>query len=301
MKNVKHWGYLVISLLLVITAFTISCTRDEVTTTQLEVIEQPQIADAQQWFEQQMYSKNYLLNENGMQLYTDWRPDWKKAVVYELPDGYTVEIPIAFTEQFTLISAQLLTEYEKTKDPKYLATEVRLVIETNFSTGLKQDFIMLISPSLKYVESNNKGQNSYMNMNPYFDGMVLYYTPNWIFANGWGLSGEAVGAVTKVDNRTLTRGNAYEDCVNMFFLTAMTPDFPLTSYLGCYRNEDDDKNEEGGGGIKPEWETRPNPGEPGRKTEDPPKPPIIYIPLPEYPDNPYDPNKGNENDCFNPD
>ena len=200
MKNVRQWRYFIISLLLVSTAFTISCTRDEVTTTQTEVALQPQIADAQQWFEQQMYTNNYLLNENGIQLYADWRPDWGKAAIHELSTGYTVEVPILFTNQSTLISSQLRAEYERTGNSKYLAAKVSLVIETNLTTGKKQDFIMLVSPSLKYVESNSEGQNSYLNMDPNFDGMVLYYTPNWGFANGWGFSDGKVDSQTTNSN-----------------------------------------------------------------------------------------------------
>ena len=175
--------------------------------------ETSEIAEAKQWFEQRMYSQNYLLNGNGMQLYTDWRPDWNKATMHELSGSYTVEIPIVFTKQFSFVSSQLQAEYEKTKDPKYLASETRLIIETNLNTGKKQDFIMLVSPSLKYVESSSKRQNSYLNMDSNFDGMVLYYTPNWDFANGWSFSGGKIDGILESKVETRAPDNFIEYCL----------------------------------------------------------------------------------------
>jgi len=256
MKNVKHWGYLVISLLLVSTTFAISCTRDEVPPTQIEAAVQPEIADAMQWFEQQMYSKNYLLNENGMQLYKDWMPDWGKATVNNLPNSTTVEVPITLTKYSAIISSQLLEEYERTKDPKYLLMDIRLVIETDIATGNRQDFIMLISSSIKYLESNSEGRNSYLNMDENFDGVVYYYTPNWVFANGWGFTnGEIDRAIShyKGDTQYLTRsyGNPDLDCLAAYGSDGTGLLDPYIFYR-CYENTggfpNDNGDSSGGGG-----------------------------------------------------
>ena len=303
MKNVKQWRCFIISLLLVSTAFTISCTRDEVTTTQPDATLQPQIADAQQWFEQQMYTNNYLLNENGMQLYTDWRLDWGKAAIHELSTGYTVEVPILFTNQSTLISSQLRAEYERTGNSKYLATKASLVIETNLTTGKKQDFIMVVSPSLKYVESNSKGQNSYLSMDNDFDGMVIYYTPSWDFANGWGFSD---GKIDRQATNRESQTRSFWDCPHGHTIQFLTIETSTGEHIAMYTyhicidyapgtNPYDDGSSSGGTGSNGSTVTTDYPPDPsGSQTGSligpitPPKKPIYINPGSNEEDNPYD-------------
>ena len=141
--------------------------------------------DAKQWFEERMYSENYLSNESGMQLYKDWMPDWKRATVHQLAKSKTVEIPLIFNKQINAVSPDAYEEYERTKDLKYLQNDIKLVIETSLSTGEKRDFIMNIAPSLKYINLQEKGHNSYRNIDTNFDGMVIYFNLEWNLVNEW--------------------------------------------------------------------------------------------------------------------
>jgi len=159
--------------------------------------------DAMQWFEERIYAENYMLSESGMQLYKDWMPDWNGATANQLSECRTVEIPLMLTKQINFIFPQAYDKFEKTKDPKYLLNDIRLVIETNSSTGHRDDFIMKIVPSLKYLEqvSDLEG-NSYLNMDENFDGIVFYYDPNWNFVNGVRYSdGKVTGKLYGVDKQ----------------------------------------------------------------------------------------------------
>ena len=309
MKNVKKWKYFAISILFMSAIFTISCTRDEVPPTQIEVAVQPEIADAMQWFEQQMYSKNYLLNKSGMQLYKDWMPDWGKATVNSLPNGNTVEIPIILANNSTLLSTKFLAEYERTKNPKYLQMDLRLVIETDIATGNKQDFIMLISPSLKHIDNYSSEANSYLNMDKNFDGMIYYYTPNWIFANGWGFTdGEMDRTITHYQNntQTLTRGdddNNLAECL-LFWYGQEKSETAIDKYAypRCYGNNgypNDSSSGDSGGGGSSNSGNNEYPGDGRDPNENPYKPgpetapiyhttPVYQPPQEPTEDNPYD-------------
>jgi len=197
--SVTRFASLLLSLFLAGTII-VSCVREEVLDLKEKSSEQSEIMDAKQWFEERIYSENYMLSESGMQLYKDWMPDWTKATIHEQQKGKTVEIPLIFTKLTSYISEDMYAGYVNTKDPKYLQNHTSLIIETNFATGEKRDFIMKLSPSLKYLDqSMEQNENTYLNISDNFDGHVFYYTLDWHIVSGIKYSdGIAIAKMYKI-------------------------------------------------------------------------------------------------------
>jgi len=232
MKKFKTQKNLLI-FMICIAGVLLSCARDNSIEQLKDLPAEAEIAEAKLWFEEQMYSENYLTNESVMHLYKDWMPDWNKATVNILTKSISVEVPLIFMKEVDVLSPKFLAEYERTRDSKYLQFDVRLVIQTSISTGNKRDFLMQVSPSLKYLQTKNPGSYSYLNMEEDFDGAVLYYDLTWKFINGWKYSnGEIINEF--VSRETLekmviaTRGHEITwECESMADYSNMI------EYTGC--------------------------------------------------------------------
>ena len=196
-----------------------SCVREENLRPIYDNDPQTQVGQAKQWFEERMYSENYLTAESGMLLYKDWMPDWKNATVHQQSGSKTVEVPLLLKKWIGLISEEIAAEYDRTKDPKYLQNFTKLVIKTDLKSGETVDFIMQIFPSLKYFEqSGNLDSSSYLNVDKQFDGNLFYYDPYWLLVSGFRYSdGRVTGKFNAIDNLAdtpvSTRGSdPMQDC-----------------------------------------------------------------------------------------
>ena len=205
----------------------VSCGREDNIELKPDSGQQIQIEQAKQWFEERMYSENYLTAESGMQLYKDWVPDWENATVHQLTKSKTVEVPMLFKKIAGSVSSEVFAEYLRTQDAVFLQSYATLIIETNLSSGAKRDFIMKLSPSLKYLKKMGELKNSsYQNVSDDFDGYILYCDLNWEFVSGIKYSdGNIVGRLSKTRNteeEELTRGLQMldRDCLYNFISDA---------------------------------------------------------------------------------
>ena len=261
----KHFysSLLLLSLLLTGTVI-VSCVRENGLDSQEIMLEQPEVTEARLWFEERMYAENYMLSESGMMLYRDWIPNWKTAVVHQLSESRTVEIPLLFSKQINAVAPEAYAEYERTKDQKYLQNDTKLVIETNLITGEKQDFIMNIAPSLKYINLDKKDCNSYRNMDENFDGAVFFFDPKWNFVNGWEYSDGKIYKKMLSSNESGTPEIATRSLMcayQYWYVIATGNDLPIRLvdsgvYITCYdipfgddtEDHEDDGGFDGGGG-----------------------------------------------------
>ena len=200
-----------------------------------------------------------------MLLYKDWMPDWKNATVHQQSGSKTVEVPLLLKKWIGLISEEIAAEYERTKDTKYLQNYTKLIIKTDLKSGEMADFIMQISPSLKYFEqSRNLDNSSYLDISKDFDGSVFYYNPNWIIINGFKYSdGRIIGKFNRAEKLadipiSSRASDPWRDCFlettygwtewsfNNNDLIYMT-NFYMYTEVKCYFREESGGNEYDGG------------------------------------------------------
>jgi len=208
----------------------VSCVREDNLRPVHDNDPQAQIELAKQWFEERMYSENYLTAESDMLLYKDWMPDWEKATLHELSGIKTVEVPLLLKKVWISMSDDLLEAYEETKDPKYLLADIKLVIETDPDTGEMNDIIRETTPSLVFLQANDFDP-ACMDITDEFSGTVKYYTPVWQFLYAYTYeNGKITNKLVKADPKTRLGGELV--CFNIVLSTQI--DWYLNSYEGPY-------------------------------------------------------------------
>lgn len=148
------------------------------------------IMQAQSWLEQ-----NSPLTNKDQQT---WRHYWAMAFSESSENWETVEIPLEFLEMPVIILPENMEMFEQTGGHSYLANSKRTVVATNTETGEMTGFFMNVVPSLQYLQENSFDPltNSYLDRDEDFDGMVLFYSLQGEFINGWTYSqGEITGAL----------------------------------------------------------------------------------------------------------
>lgn len=114
-------------------------------------------------------------------------PNWKDAFRGENKDSRSIETNILLSKPFHVVSKESYVAYEKTKDARYLNYLSRAVVLTEKLSEVSDAFIMTIVGSKEYMEKHNfqLWEVSYFNIPKDFSGMILYYSLDGNFVNGW--------------------------------------------------------------------------------------------------------------------
>ena len=114
-------------------------------------------------------------------------PTWEGAFEDEDKDYQTVESNIRLSKPFYMIDKASHDAYKQTKDARYLNYLSRAVVLTHKKTGVSDAFIMVIIGSREYMEKHDfqLWEVTYFNIPDDFSGMILYYSLNGAFVNGW--------------------------------------------------------------------------------------------------------------------
>ena len=223
----------------------VSCVRQESLDLNENAAEQLEIIEAKQWFEERMYSENYLTGESEMLLYKEWIPRWSEAKLQQLSENKIVEVPLMFKKFRATIAQEVFKLYEETKDPRYLLVDIKLIIEKDSDTGEMKDLIREIIPSLDYLQSQDFDPACLFRADE-FSGAVKYYTPDWqfVYAHIYE-NGEIVGNLVKAEPETRSAGGflCYEIItvipVNWYLNDMVDGDYITTTYqysvsIECY-------------------------------------------------------------------
>ena len=250
---------LLLSSILLTGIIVVSCVRQESLDLKENAAEQLEIIEAKQWFEERMYSENYLTGESEMLLYKEWIPRWSEAKLQQLSENKIVEVPLMFKKFRATIAQEVFKLYEETKDPRYLLVDIKLIIEKDSATGEMKDLIREIIPSLDYLQSQDFDPACLFRADE-FSGAVKYYTPDWqfVYAHIYE-NGEIVGNLVKAEPETRSAGGflCYEIItvipVNWYLNDMVDGDYITTTYqysvsIECYYSSGAGGGGDGGNG-----------------------------------------------------
>ena len=146
------------------------------------------IAESKAWFENQAPGGTLLWKQGTGGIEVVLTPDWRWAFSDEKADCKVTEVHLNGAEQFSMTTSECAEKYQQTKDKRYLAWKIQLVIRTGKDTNAKDGFIMVAYPDLPYLEAHKddplKGF-TYLKRPSDFGGMVIFYHLNGEFSNGW--------------------------------------------------------------------------------------------------------------------
>ncbi|GHU79777.1 hypothetical protein FACS1894145_4650 [Bacteroidia bacterium] len=237
-----------------------------------QINEKDLIAEAQKWYAENKDDpgKVQFGKEEDEVLI---KPDWKHPIVDENGEYATVELVIASRQCFGIIDLECLRKFEETKNRSYLEARNTLVIRKNLKTNRIDGFIMVITPSLEYLESVDFvpfRHNTYLKRDKNLNGYVNYYDLNGNFVNGWqyvdGMAFEA--RIEKVDPEkpqlrstcvtyvaytyTETIANSYYEDISGTMTVVIMPPTIITRYVYstyCYGDNGGGGSGNGSGGY----------------------------------------------------
>ncbi|MFV0538509.1 MAG: hypothetical protein ACK5M3_14245 [Dysgonomonas sp.] len=116
-------------------------------------------------------------------------PDWSRGQLSSDSNWYVVESPLEFegNRQIRLV-APGVEDYARTHtDPSDIRQYQRLVMLQNKVSGDTYAFVMLVVPELEYMlrKGDELGGNRYLTRDSDLDGLVMFYTTDGYFVNGW--------------------------------------------------------------------------------------------------------------------
>ena len=183
MKNKWLWHGL---MLFMLAGIFYTCKGDEEIVSPEEEFPK-EVSEAKTWFESKAKDGTLLWNHSdGKNVLLT--PNWKKAFSNENATNKVTEAPLNGAEQNTMNTSECMEKYQKTKDKRYLAWTIRLVIRTNKETKATDGFIMVAYPDLKYLEAhidNPLKDFTFLKCPSDFGGMVIFYNMDGEFSNGW--------------------------------------------------------------------------------------------------------------------
>lgn len=200
MKN----NLLIIIVLLIVSAITLSCQNDE---NQPEILEDSlSISEAMDWVD-----KNFLNNASYSGIFKsntvdgavfDLKPlfNWNLAEIDNDSIWSIVELPWEYEDGFVKIANYEVKQQAESNQTDIIQVE-KLVILKNRITGDIYGFKMIVIPDLNYMLSNIEDINSncYLKRDPNLSGVVLYYSVKGEFINGWKYNDGKITA--KVDTQ----------------------------------------------------------------------------------------------------
>lgn len=182
MKRKGIWQTL---LLFVLAGIIYSCKKDE---TSSEEEFSPEVLEAKTWFESQVATGTLPMPMAGSETTIVLKPNWVRIFPDENANYKVLEVHLNGAEQSPFVTAECSEKYQQTKDKRYLASQIRLVIQTNKDTKAKDGFMMVAYPDLSYLEAhkdNPLNGVTYLKRPSDFSGLISYYNMKGEFVNGW--------------------------------------------------------------------------------------------------------------------
>lgn len=161
-----------------------SCVDDQKVSEQHQLA--PPVSEAQQWFNSHYGEKvKTRTSFSGIEEFRDIAADWENADIYTKGERQTVEVPI-ISNVIPYIADEETGMRVLNGEKIDGINHVRLVIETNQTTGETRGFIMTVIGSYDYITSDKLlSESSYLYREPDLDGAVFFTEINGKFANGW--------------------------------------------------------------------------------------------------------------------
>ncbi len=213
-----------------------------------DYIEPLSINKAKEWFETNFVSNSTMFKASSLDTsYLSLRPmlNWDIALIDNDSDWSVVELPWDFENGTITMADNNVSSYCRTNGNKPEQI-LRLVILKNKKTDQMYGFKMAVVPELDYMlsrEGEFASSNYYLNRDRNLSGMMLFYSVNDEFINGWKyLNGEIVGKVSLAEkmnssNSAMKVSNKME-LVHMqtcYFYSAEIGGF-LTYHMDCYNS-----------------------------------------------------------------
>ncbi|QEM13998.1 hypothetical protein [Mucilaginibacter rubeus] len=248
---------LALSFVLILAVIVGSCKKDFSSSPQ--VITDPAINKAKTWYE-----GTYLANQGNLAVQatntnTDWnqriKPDWQHPDSYTKLNKNVIEMPVDPGSKFS--SGLKVGKYSLNK--KYSRSYFLLLNDGN----KYEAYVMMVIADSAYVGSNlsKLGNNTYHKHDDNFGGLVLYFTPQGNYLNGYCYkNGKLVtktsdqsGGRQKVQSTSVNKltpdlTQAPTNCTDWYIDTYVDDVLVSSDYIGTTCDEGDPNTGGGGGG-----------------------------------------------------
>lgn len=159
------------------------------------------VDEAQQWFERQTDS-TITLKSTRIGKPMKLKSDWQHAHGTQNDTLGVVNVDILSMGRFGFLDADGKRAMESSGNEKYLNSLSRLIVRKNSRSGHIESFVMTMIASPEYLETHNFDltNNTYLNRQRDFTGLVLYHSVSGEFVNGWNFAqGKVVGKCSQVE------------------------------------------------------------------------------------------------------
>ncbi|WP_163357672.1 hypothetical protein [Dysgonomonas sp. 25] len=191
MKNkIKLYSGLMAGVLL-FSVLVYACTKEEVATEPQQPVEALTIENAQKWYNQHFGSaaKTKASSDAGDDDGITLIPQWNEAELSENSAWYTVESPLESSSDIRVLFMQeeVLNHAIDNKAYQQVKQVHRHVVMRNRETGETYAFIMVVMPTLEYMQRVGDAleTNKYLSRESDLDGEVVYFNCAGEFVNGW--------------------------------------------------------------------------------------------------------------------
>ncbi|GAB6008336.1 hypothetical protein [Dysgonomonas reticulitermitis] len=144
------------------------------------------VATAQSLYEQYV-GKASKLKSSSEGLSPELIPDWSEGQLFSDSNWYVVESPLETSKDLRI--RFMTPEVKEYSDANNIRPQqiLRQIIMRNKQTGLDYAFMMVVMPDLDYMlrKGNDLDENLYLTREPDLSGLVMFYTTDGEFVNGW--------------------------------------------------------------------------------------------------------------------
>ncbi|NDV70072.1 hypothetical protein [Dysgonomonas sp. 25] len=191
MKNkIKLYSGLMAGVLL-FSVLVYACTKEEIATEPQQPVEALTIENAQKWYNQHFGSvaKTKASSDAGDDDGITLIPQWNEAELSADSMWYTVESPLESSSDIRVLFMQeeVLNHAIENKAYQQVKQVHRHVVMRNRETGETYAFIMVVMPTLEYMQRVGDAleTNKYLSRESDLDGEVVYFNCAGEFVNGW--------------------------------------------------------------------------------------------------------------------
>lgn len=188
--------------LLLVGVMACCVSEDDYRDEEKKPVEPLTISNAQAWYEENFGMKPGLksISDETQAMFS---PQWQNGQLFSDSNWYVVESPMEFSEKKQLkFTTNTVSDYINNQGDFSAVKQIQqLVVMRNKHTGVTCSFIMFIVPELEYMNSGTFDENNFVIRNDDLDGLVLYYTVEGDFMNGWVYEkGKLTSALIKEGN-----------------------------------------------------------------------------------------------------
>lgn len=145
------------------------------------------VDDAQVWYEAN--KPGNLMLKSGKEGITEKavKPNWENATKYESENMEIVETSLMTQGGLGFFTVESKAEWEVSKNPGYISSTTKLVIQKNKKTSESLGFIMTLVGEKNCQEKKgfDLSKSRYLKIEDDFSGLVLFHDLEGNFVNGW--------------------------------------------------------------------------------------------------------------------